>query len=414
MNKRRLAKLESQLLPDNVKSKPNIDSPHSRIFDAVNDLAPRWRSRAGEAESDGKLPRETLEELFDARLMQILIPHHHGGIELDWMDMVEVSRIAARACASTGWVVAVVGAHAALASRLPQAMQQRIFKNGARQFIVTATPTETGLLTGDTEDLSISGRWQFCTGIDHATWIVARCFRPQEKVAGGRPTYLALLEPGQTTIRESSWSVMGMRATGSKDFDIASQRISMEMTVPLVDVLDASYACSNGKAVGYLYQVPIRPYFYSSLIGAILGCAEGAYDFYLEMTRTGISRGSTLAAKNVVHERLGESSARLACGESLYRSILDKLHTRGLAMRPLTQLEQAQLGRDRAYLARICVDAVQILVRQLGTRAMLEHNPLCRHWRDLQVMASHLDVNWDRGMQSYGEQVLLNSLDGSR
>jgi 3-hydroxy-9,10-secoandrosta-1,3,5(10)-triene-9,17-dione monooxygenase len=46
------------------------------------------------------------------------------------------------------------------------------------------------------------------------------------------------------------------------------------------------------------------------------------------------------------------------------------------------------------------------LVRQLGTRAMNENDPVCRHWRDLQVMASHLDVSWDRWMLAYGDHVL--------
>ena len=366
------------------------------------ELAPRWGRRSARAESLGALPPDTVEELFEAGLLSIATAHRYGGAELGWPALLETSRCAARACASTGWMIALMGGHAALACRLPEVMQQRMFGNGRRQLISTATPSETGILTSEAGDYRISGLWRYCTGVDHATWILARCYHAGDLIGVTRPGHLVLLDPRQVTVRHDAWQVMGMRGTGSKDFTIHDQFVQPEMTLRLSVVLDARPDAGSAGRGGYLAEVPFQPYFLSLLIGAIVGCAEGAYDEYLEGTRSrrGGGTGGLLA------ERLAESSGKIVCAGHLYRSILETLHRAGLSRRELTPYEQARVGRDRAYLARLCVEAVHGLVRQLGTRAMSENDPVCRHWRDLQVMASHLDVSWDRWMLAYGDHVL--------
>ncbi|MBK5418192.1 hypothetical protein [Pseudomonas sp. TH31] len=60
------------------------------------------------------------------------------------------------------------------------------------------------------------------------------------------------------------------------------------------------------------------------------------------------------------------------------------------------------LKRDRAYLVRLCVQAVQRLVEQMGAAVIFDASPVQRHRCDLRVMASHLDVNWDTAMLAYG------------
>ncbi|MBB5802072.1 alkylation response protein AidB-like acyl-CoA dehydrogenase [Saccharothrix ecbatanensis] len=81
-------------------------------------------------------------------------------------------------------------------------------------------------------------------------------------------------------------------------------------------------------------------------------------------------------------------------GRWLYDSVCDTLHSAGLERRPLTALEAATVGRDRAYLARLCVRAVHRLVELSGTAAHFEDHPIARHWRDLHMMSAHRDVNW--------------------
>jgi 3-hydroxy-9,10-secoandrosta-1,3,5(10)-triene-9,17-dione monooxygenase len=124
--------------------------------------------------------------------------------------------------------------------------------------------------------------------------------------------------------------------------------------------------------------MPFLSYSTSTVIGPLLGCAEGAFDVF---------QGSA-------DSDVAESAAEPACARHLYDSVCDTLHSAGLERRPLTALEAATVGRDRAYLARLCVRAVHRLVELSGTAAHFEDHPIARHWRDLHMMSAHRDVNW--------------------
>src|SRR5947208_11302252 len=68
----------------------------------------------------------------------------------------------------------------------------------------------------------IQGRWNFASGIDHADWLYCPCIvtegdRPQLTEAGTPRVRAAWLRSDQATIKDT-WSVLGMRGTGSQDF----------------------------------------------------------------------------------------------------------------------------------------------------------------------------------------------------
>ena len=89
--------------------------------------------RAAKTEELRKLPDETMAELYEAGLMRIITPKRYGGLEMDWPALPEAARIIARGCASTAWIVAVVGGHSGIVGRCPKAIQDEIFEAGPNQ-----------------------------------------------------------------------------------------------------------------------------------------------------------------------------------------------------------------------------------------------------------------------------------------
>ena len=106
---------------------------------------------------------------------------------------------------------------------------------------------------------------------------------------------------------------------------------------------------------------------------------------------------------------VAESAAELACAARTYDAIVGTLHSAGRARRGLGAMEIAVLKRDRAHLVNTCLNAVERLIRQLATAGIFETSPAQRHWRDLQVMATHMDVNWDAAMSAYGNYMLMRT-----
>ncbi|ADO73037.1 acyl-CoA dehydrogenase family protein [Stigmatella aurantiaca] len=384
-----------------------VRAEHGEMCARVEALSEGWRARAGATERARSLPRETIVELFDAGLLQIIVPRRYGGLELDWPTMVEAARVAARTCASTAWVMSIVGGHAGIAGRFSRDCQEVMFADGPRQLFSTASVTATGTIRKEEGGFRVHGTWRFSSGIDHATWLIVsgRC---EDHPAPPVPNlFLLAVRPGQVRV-EDTWHVTGMRGTGSKDVVFDNLFVPDGWGVALPDCFGARPEGAQVNPGSYLFEVPFIPYATSAIIGPILGCAEGAYHEHVAALRKRIDSSASAPSLplGTAQERLAESAAELSCARLLYDSIVQTLHRAGGDRRPLSSEEWLALKRDRAYLARLCVNAVQRLVLHMGASSGFEGHPVQRHWRDLQSMTSHIDVNWDQAMLAYASHLL--------
>jgi len=389
----------------NSANSPSIEELIAR----TEALLPGWRERAEATELNRKLPDQTIKELYDAELLQLFAPIKYGGLSLDWPAIVWTSRVAARACASTGWLISVVGGHIAIVSRMSKFCQDEIFSDGVRKIITTASAQTSGKIVWDKKGYRLNGVWRFGSGVDHADWIMVTgpCENhpnPPER------NMFRITVPRSAVEVDDTWHVAGMRGTGSKDIRFndlfvsevwgVSSNISFGMSPPGAKV--------NPEA--YLFTLPFMPYFTNWMIGPLLGCAEGAFQAYLESTkkRVGVMTKVTVADEPTVQERLAESSAELDCAKMLFDKITLKLDDAGKAGRELTPDENILINRDRTYLARLCSNSIFRLVRVMGATGIFNSNPVQRHWRDLSVMANQVAVNWDQNMTAFGKHTLSN------
>jgi 3-hydroxy-9,10-secoandrosta-1,3,5(10)-triene-9,17-dione monooxygenase len=384
------------------------DTVHEALCARARRLSAQWGEQAAGVEAARGLPPQAVDALHDAQLLQIVMPVRYGGLGLEWRSLLEVSRIAARSCASTAWTIGLIGAHVGIAARLPRACQRELFAEGPRQFFSTASARTSGSILRDGDGYRIQGTWRFSSGVDHATWIIVNGRVDNDKPTGPGELMFFAVRPEQLRI-DDQWHVAGMRGTGSRDLHFDDVWVPSARTGPLAECFGAEPPGGLAGEGGYVFRVPFLPYIGSAVVGPLLGCAEGALAAYLRMldAKKNMAPGSA-GAPAALLERLAESAAELACAEHLYDATVSTLTAAGRAHRALTPIEHATLRRDRAYLAKLCVNAVQRLVRQLGATGMFESNPMHRHWRDLQVMASHMDVNWDAAMASYANELVAS------
>src|SRR5690554_1693440 len=83
----------------------------NELIERAKTLAPRIAERAKEAEAQRKVADETIVELLDSQILQMLVPKKWGGPEMDLEVMLEVVEIISSACISTGWIAAFYIAH---------------------------------------------------------------------------------------------------------------------------------------------------------------------------------------------------------------------------------------------------------------------------------------------------------------
>jgi 3-hydroxy-9,10-secoandrosta-1,3,5(10)-triene-9,17-dione monooxygenase len=370
-------------------------------------LAPKLKERARDTEQRRTLPVETMRDLFDTGLLRILQPRRHGGYEMGWAAHADVARVLSRTCASTAWIVSVVGAHAAIVGRMGREFQDEVWGKNQNQLIATASARTQGGARKVDGGYRVTGLWHFASGVDHSEWSMITA-----PVEGNDPKdhskFVRLAAPTSAIEIVDSWHVSGMRGTGSKDMKWD------DVFVPEHRAINAHQSFGKsppGAAVnpgGYLYEVEFMPYFGSSLLGPMLGTAEGAYADYREITRvrTGALFGGSVAEQTPVQQRLAESAAEIKAARLIYETNNAMMHAKGQARQRFSAEEMLEINRDRAYVARLCVNAVTRLVRQMGAMGLFDNNPVQRHYRDMTTMATQVAVNWDRGMNPFGAHQL--------
>ncbi|MCJ2372612.1 acyl-CoA dehydrogenase family protein [Pseudomonas sp. RGM 3321] len=358
---------------------------------------PLWRERAVAAEKTRRLSSNTFDELFAGGWLDLVSPRAPVTSTGHWPTLVESARIAARACASTGWMLALVGGHGSIARRLPPACVDQLYSHGPRQLFASASTSTDSLLSFELEGVRVEGRWRFSSGIEDATWLMLNAPCANHPEAAYTPRFMVLIAANDVE-RLHTWDSWGMAATGSHDVRLHRLLVPHDRVFALHKVFAQD---PLALACDYIDKLPLVPYLTTSIIGPLLGCAEGALAAFVAAFNSSPTVSDPRIAEQAAH-----SAAQLYSAELMYDSLITRLHEAGINDQALDADQLLKLKRDRAYLAQQCVQAVRRLVERLGASSLVTSNPLQRHWRDIQAMAAHRDVAWNETMQACGDDIL--------
>ncbi|COW44825.1 dehydrogenase [Mycobacterium tuberculosis] len=131
----------------------------------------------------------------------------------------------------------------------------------------------------------VSGRWPFCSGINHADIMFAGCFVDDRQV----PSVVALNKDELQVL--DTWHTLGLRGTGSHDC------VADDVFVPA----DRVFSVFDGPIVDRpLYRFPVFGFFALSIGAAALGNARAAIDDLVELAggKKGLGSTRTLAERS--------------------------------------------------------------------------------------------------------------------
>jgi alkylation response protein AidB-like acyl-CoA dehydrogenase len=144
------------------------------------------------------------------------VPKELGGSELDPVSSLKVIDQLAYADPSTGWVTMAASlAIGTGAAYLGDQAVEEIF-GGERFPVIAGQGTRPGNAVAQDGGHLLSGSWQFASGIKHSGFI-----HTLGVVEGTGEPRIFVLPVEQATLVDN-WDVMGLRATGSIDYEIDS------------------------------------------------------------------------------------------------------------------------------------------------------------------------------------------------
>ena len=139
------------------------------FIDRARALVPSVRARARQAEQLRRLPEETFREFQDAGLFRALQPARFGGFELDPASFYEAVIALGTACASSAWVLAVLGVHQWHIALFPPRAQEEVWGQDPGAVASSSYPP-TGKVERVAGGFRLSGRWSFSSGCDYTDW----------------------------------------------------------------------------------------------------------------------------------------------------------------------------------------------------------------------------------------------------
>jgi indole-3-acetate monooxygenase len=362
---------------------------------AARALGPGILAERDRIEAGRRLPEELARELARQGFFRIFLPEAYGGLDLTPTQGLEVLEELARFDASVAWCVWNGNTHWIAAQLSPEAAHAVHTKAE----VVTANSTRaSGVAEIVSGGFRVNGRWSLVSGCELSAWMVLLCVvhdggKPRLTSSGAPETRFVVL-PAQDCEIIDTWTVGGLRGTGSHD----------------VTVRDVFVPASHAAGFNDPHVLPQPRYRMPPFCRVIPGLGA----MTLGIARTAISSLTELAADKqlqrsmqILRENHG-AQLRLAEAEALVRSarlyLFDSVERlwRTLLETGTAPIEMRADARMAAWHAVFsAAKAVDLMYAAAGATALYTSSPLERAFRDVHAITQHIGVH-SRVMETAG------------
>jgi alkylation response protein AidB-like acyl-CoA dehydrogenase len=333
---------------------------------------------SAEIDRDRRLPDELVALLLAAGLLRAGMPREVQAPELAPGLALRCAEAVARGNASAGWCVSIAITSSLLVGYLPESSREEMFGGG--RGVAAGVWAPRGTARSVDGGVVVSGRWPFCSGINHADMLFAGCFIDGQRV----PSVVALPKDDLQVL--DTWHTLGLRGTGSHD------TVADEVFVPADRVLSVF----DGPVVDRpLYRFPVFGFFALSIGAAALGNARAAIDDLVDVAagKKGLGSTRTLAERPVTQAAVATAEASLGAARALYYEAIDAAWRASHDGNPVPLAMRNRLRLAATHAVRTSADVVRNMYDLAGGSAIYDGAPLQLRFRDAFTATAHFQVN---------------------
>ena len=372
------------------------------LLAAVEDLAVDARGRAIETNELRAVPADLMARIKAAGLCQLFVPASLGGLEAEPLTVVPAIERLAEADGSTGWTTMIGNSTLFFAWLDPDVARDLLGGDVSISGTSMFAPFGQAVPTGP-DALSLSGRWPFNSGCDHAEWNqvgmhVMDGDHPRMR-ADGRPDWRFAFFPAGQATRHDTWHALGLRGTASHDLSVDDLEIPVRHT--------AACMLDPAQHDGPLWRLPTFAILNMLMVGFPLGVARRALDEF-EMLAPTKRRGpspTTVAEDGHTQYELGRCEAAFRSARSYALDTIDRVWTTCLAGDTPADTVIAELYVSTQNSVRAAIDAVDLCFSLGGAGVVYDDHPLQRCFRDIHTAKQHIAFNPD-GFKSFARSLL--------
>jgi alkylation response protein AidB-like acyl-CoA dehydrogenase len=336
------------------------------------------REMSADIDRDRRLPDELLTRLREAGFLRATMPREVEALELAPGPALRCAEAVARGDTSAGWCVSIAITSALLVAYLPASSRDEMFGGG--RGVAAGVWAPRGKARSVDGGVVVSGRWPFCSGINHADMMFAGCV-----VDEGRVPSIVALPKGDLKVLDT-WHTLGLRGTGSHD------SVADEVFVPA----DRVFSVFDGPVIDRpLYRFPVFGFFALCIGAAALGNARAAIDDLVELARgkKGLGATRTLAERPATQAAVATAEATLGAARALYYQAIEEAWQASQNAEAVPVAMRNRLRLAATHAVRTSADVVRNMYDLAGGSAIYDGAPLQRRFRDAFTATAHFQVN---------------------
>ena len=342
------------------------------------------KQHAATSEELKKLHPDVLKLVYNQNWFKLYVPKEYGGLDITLPEILRLLENIAQADGSTSWVVTLCSGASWFAGFLDEKLISEIFTNP--EACITGSGAVTGTATKIENGYLINGSWRYSSGAHHATHFTANCTIKNEDGSPvltdtGEEQVLSFLFKKEEVRVLSSWSYVGMVATGSHGFEINNLTVPQHRSFEINSKLKLETNANNYPFL-QLAETTLAVNFSGMALHFIELTKEYMYN------RTGIKRFTPEQITFFESEFEKQRQLLDECRKSFY-TIADiswnEQCTKNIVDEATLQAVSAE-SRKLVHTSRRLVDT---LYPFCGLEAAKADSELNRVWRDIHTASQH-------------------------
>lgn len=385
----------------------NIETPtEEELIARAQALIPVLKERSQQCEDLRSVPTETIDAFREAGFFKIVQPIEYGGYGMSPLTLYRVLHEIGRGCMSSCWVLMVLALHSYEVYMMGEASCDEVWKDDP-DALVASSYAPLGKMEKVDGGYKLNGCWRFCSGIDHAKWVVVG---GMVTVPGhDRPDYrVCMVSVDDYTVDQDSWQAFGLAGTGSKDIQINDVFVPDNHTHSLID---AHLMLGQDKLPPH-YRYPFWVAFGFCVASAIIGGVRGGLDELTEQmgTRVGsFDMGAGRApgsADPFVRARLGKATVLVRGAIARLEKVVFEMTDYINKGEPIPVSDRLHYMAEASQCGKDCEDAALLLYKATGARGILLDNHMQRVFRNVMAGTNHISMHVEGMAINLGSSLL--------
>jgi 3-hydroxy-9,10-secoandrosta-1,3,5(10)-triene-9,17-dione monooxygenase len=376
----------------------------------AREIVPVLRERAQKAEDARILIRENEQLLHETGLFRYHQPKMFGGMELDFVAVVDITAEIARGCPSTGWNVGNLGCHHWILGYYEPETQREVWETNPDALIASSISLAAGRGRKVDGGFMVSGRWPFSSGVDNSDWnmLAVTVYGDDGKTA---VDWRLCLVPKSDYEIIDTWYAMGMSGTGSKDIKVTEKFVPERRALALQRCRGGPDHPGAALTPGPIYRIPIVAASSHPIAPSAVGAAEGAYELFVESMnkRMGVYTGAKVSDFQAVQIKLARARCLIDSARQILRQSAITFHNTAARNEVPDLPTKLRYRAQSAFAVTQAREAVETLWSCYGAQGLYTRDPLQRNLRDVMAINQHFSFNFDIAGAAFG----LHALGGS-